>query len=146
MNEISDKSMNNEALIERILLNRKKALKHKSKKSIEGLEKPVAFWIKKDRLLSEIGKEFTIILRTRGCDWALGKTGGCSMCGYIQDSYKDTVPPEKILSQFKFALESKIHDIEHDDNSYVLEILNSGQGTRPIIKKLKVYAVAFEEA
>ena len=126
MNEINDKSMNNEALIEKILINRKKALKHKGKKSIEGLEKPVAFWIKRDRLLNEIGKEFTIILRTRGCDWALGKTGGCSMCGYIQDAYKDTVPPENILSQFNFALESKMHDIEYDNTNYVLKIFNSG--------------------
>ena len=32
----------------------------------EQLEHPISFWTKNDRLLKEMGREFTIILRTKG--------------------------------------------------------------------------------
>ena len=48
-------------LAERIKFNRQRALKKKRQYSDELLKRPVAFWIKEDRLLNEMGKEFTII-------------------------------------------------------------------------------------
>ena len=46
MNELNEKSLNNDALIDKILLNRKKALKKKDRDSIKGLEKPVLVFLK----------------------------------------------------------------------------------------------------
>ncbi|MFX0073370.1 MAG: archaeosine biosynthesis radical SAM protein RaSEA [Candidatus Hermodarchaeota archaeon] len=105
---------------------REKSLKKKKKFSKESLNKPVSFWIKKERLRNKIGKEFTIILKTRGCEWALGAEGGCSMCGYIQDSNIENVKPEQIINQFDYALKNKIEEIDNDNNDYILKIFNSG--------------------
>ena len=107
VNNINNKP--NEAFIDKIKNIRMKTLKKKNKFTKEQLDKPVSFWIKKDRLLNEIGKEFTIILRTRGCNWALGETGGCSMCGYIQDPNIKEVNSNQIINQFDHALQSKLH-------------------------------------
>ena len=90
------------------------------------LNKPVSFWIKQDRLLNEIGKELTIILRTRGCKWALGDSGGCSMCGYIRDANIENVSPEQIINQFEYALRNSIEEIKNDSLNYIVKIFNSG--------------------
>lgn len=119
-------SSNEYPLAENIKYARHKALKKKRQYSEELLKRPVSFWIKEDRLLNEVGKEFTIILRTKGCSWALGDMGGCSMCGYVQDANIENVKPEYILSQFEHALNDKKDEIEKDDNNYVLKIFNSG--------------------
>ena len=121
------KESNNEyPLAENIKFVRHKALKKKRQYSDELLKKPVSFWIKEARLLNEVGKEFTIILRTKGCSWALGEMGGCSMCGYVQDANIENVKPEFITNQFEYALKNKITEIEKDNNNYVLKIFNSG--------------------
>jgi len=113
-------------LAERIKFTRQRALKKKVPYSEELLKNPVAYWIKEDRLLKEVGKEFTIILRTKGCSWALGEMGGCSMCGYVQDANIENVKPEYILKQFEHALNNKLEEIREDNNNYVLKIFNSG--------------------
>lgn len=110
---------------EKICKLRKKGIKQVQKKRID-LNKPVAYWSKPDRLINEIGKELTIILRTRGCSHALGDSGGCSMCGYVQDSYIQDIPQESILNQFNVALESKMEEISTSSDNYVLKIFNSG--------------------
>ena len=116
----------NKSLVDRIKSIRRKKLKKKLEFTKEQLEKPISFWIKKDRLLNEIGKEFTIILRTRGCNWALGGTGGCSMCGYVQDANINEVKPSQIINQFNYALQNKLDEIENDKYNYVLKLFNSG--------------------
>lgn len=113
-------------LIENIKFFREKTIKKKKKFSIEQLEKPVTFWIKKDRLINEVGKEFTIILRTKGCNWALGACGGCSMCGYIQDSNINSVSPDLVIKQVNYAFESKKEEVMTDNDNYVIKIFNSG--------------------
>lgn len=113
----------NNSISEKIKFLRNKSLKNRKD---HDLNKPVAFWIKEDRLINEIGKEFTIILRSKGCNWALDNAGGCSMCGYVQDASKQEVQPEQLISQFEFALQNKIEEIRNDDKSYVLKIFNSG--------------------
>ncbi|MFX1338389.1 MAG: archaeosine biosynthesis radical SAM protein RaSEA, partial [Promethearchaeota archaeon] len=92
----------------------------------EQLEKPVSFWTKNDRLIDEIGKEFTVILRTKGCSWALGDFGGCSMCGYIQDANIKDVPSDYLIKQFDYALKRKMNEINEQQYNYVLKIFNSG--------------------
>lgn len=116
----------NEYLVEKIRDIRSSALKKKRKYPKDQLKKPISFWIKKNRLLNEIGKEFTIILRTRGCSWALGESGGCSMCGYVQDANIDNVELDQIKNQFDFAFQNKIEEIEKDNDKYVMKIFNSG--------------------
>ena len=86
----------------------------------------MSFWIKEDRLKNEIGKEFTIILRTKGCSWSLGENGGCSMCGYVQDACIEDITDEQIITQFSTAINSKIQEIESDTDNYILKIFNSG--------------------
>jgi len=105
---------------------RQDTLKRKKPLDIDQLKQPVSFWIKEDRLLNEIGKEFTIILRTKGCSWALGENGGCTMCGYINDANIEPVSPSLIKSQFDFAFDNKIDKIKNDKEKYILKIFNSG--------------------
>jgi hypothetical protein len=55
---------------------------------------PVRFW-------SERG-EYVIILRTRGCSWAL--KSGCTMCGYFNESMWREVEAKDLLNQFNIAM------------------------------------------
>ncbi len=126
MNELNENKTYNEALGEKIKIIRKKSLNRRKRFTKEQLEKPITFWTKKERLLNEIGKELTIILRTKGCSWALGNHGGCSMCGYVQDANINEVPQECIISQFNYAFENKLNEIENENENYVLKIFNSG--------------------
>ena len=71
MNGNSDLLEVSKSLIERIRLIKQEAQKRKKQYRGEKLNRPIGFWIKKDRLVNEVGKEFTIILRTKGCSWAL---------------------------------------------------------------------------
>ena len=105
---------------------RTKFIQKKTIRSKKNLDKPVAYWIKDDRLLKKRGKEFTIILRTKGCSWALGDSGGCSMCGYIGDSNIDPVDSEHIINQFDYALEKKSNEIKSSEDEFIIKIFNSG--------------------
>ncbi len=125
MKQDNNENQYNEILSEKVKAIREKSLKKRRDLSEDQLNRPVAFWIKEDRLLNKQGKEFTIILRTRGCQWALGETGGCSMCGYVQDSVNN-VSAENILNQFNHAFNEKIEEIKADKEDYVLKIFNSG--------------------
>jgi len=121
----------NQDNINRIFISKKiKQLRDKSLKrkkiNKELLNIPVAYWIKEDRLLNAIGKEFNIILRTPGCYWALGETGGCSMCGYIEDAYLGKITSENLIEQFEYAVNKKIEEIDQDSSPYILKIFNSG--------------------
>ncbi len=111
---------------ERIKSIRQKALKKRKRISGTDLNRPVSFWIKKDRLIREVGKTLTIILRTKGCSWSLGETGGCTMCGYIQDANIEEVNQKQLQSQIDYVLNNKINEISEDDEKYSLKIFNSG--------------------
>ena len=64
--------------------------------------KYVSCWSEKDVIDNEIVDAFVIILRTRGCVWALNS--GCSMCGYINDAMIENVSDEDLLFQFSEAM------------------------------------------
>ena len=113
-------------MIEKLRTIRKNSLKEIPDLSEKDLNYPISYWIKEDRLLNERGKEFTIILRTRGCRWALGEQGGCSMCGYIRDSYIETLESHYIKNQFLNAWNAKIEEIEKDEFNFIIKIFNSG--------------------
>ena len=131
----------NKALIEKIKLIRQDAQDRRTKYGEEQLNKPISFWIKKDRLINEIGKEFTIILRTKGCSWALGESGGCSMCGYYLDANIEDVSATQIINQFDHAYNDKINEIKQDSNNFILKIFNSGSflDEREVPEKVRKY-------
>jgi len=120
------KFSDNNLIVEKIKKFRFKAVKQKHNYKEHQLDKPVSFWIKEDRLLNKKGKEFTIILRTKGCSWALGPDGGCSMCGYIQDSTFEKIDQAHIKNQIDFAFQEKLAEIIEDEEDFVLKIYNSG--------------------
>ena len=116
----------NRVILEKINNLRQKALKRRKKHSLEKLNLPVSHWIKEDRLLDRIGKEFTIILRSKGCSWGLSKYGGCSMCGYYLDAVNEDVSTDQLINQFNFAYNNKINEINNDSKNYIFKIYNSG--------------------
>ena len=121
------KNLNDETLlVEKIKYLRKKSIDRATRKLCPPFDRPVSFWIKEDRLLNGKGKEFAIVLRTKGCNWALSEKGGCSMCGYINDSYLQKINHNHIFNQFEFAFQSKLEQINSDQDNYVLKIFNSG--------------------
>ena len=119
-------SNENNSIVEKIKVFRSKTTKRNFKYDTDQLNKPVTFWIKEDRLLKKKGKEFAVILRTKGCSWAIGPTGGCSMCGYIQDSTIESIDHAHIIKQFDYALRAKIDEINSDEDDFVIKIYNSG--------------------
>jgi radical SAM enzyme (TIGR01210 family) len=62
----------------------------------------VSSWVEKDVFDSEVVDAFVMILRTRGCAWAL--SSGCSMCGYINDATQKNVNEDDLLYQFSEAM------------------------------------------
>jgi radical SAM enzyme (TIGR01210 family) len=64
---------------------------------------PVRCWSEKDVLNGKIVNAYVIILRTRGCSWAL--TSGCTMCGYFNDSMFIDVSEKDLRSQFEKAMQ-----------------------------------------
>ena len=75
---------------------------HHSKKPFDK-EKPVSFWSEKDLLDGTVIDAFVMILRTRGCTWAL--QSGCSMCGYFNDSALSNVSSDELMKQYTAAME-----------------------------------------
>jgi radical SAM enzyme (TIGR01210 family) len=64
---------------------------------------PVRYWSEKDILNGKVTDAFVIILRTRGCSWAL--SSGCTMCGYFNDSMRAPVSEADLTAQFDKAME-----------------------------------------
>ncbi|MBY9004552.1 MAG: archaeosine biosynthesis radical SAM protein RaSEA [Candidatus Lokiarchaeota archaeon] len=113
-------------MIDKVKTLRARTIRRLQGLSSEKLNKPVTYWINEDRLLDKVGKEFTIILRTKGCSWALGDRGGCTMCGYIQDSCVDAINSDNIKNQFMHAWNNKLGEIQNDKEHYIIKIFNSG--------------------
>ncbi|MCX6662502.1 MAG: archaeosine biosynthesis radical SAM protein RaSEA [Euryarchaeota archaeon] len=63
---------------------------------------PVRCWSEKDILEGTVVDAYVIILRTRGCAWAL--SSGCTMCGYFNDSILSDVSDEDLSAQFENAM------------------------------------------
>ncbi|MHA2203612.1 MAG: hypothetical protein ACW991_07975, partial [Candidatus Hodarchaeales archaeon] len=46
-----------------------------------------------------------MVVPTRGCSWAFSEAGGCSVCGYINDSsYEQPIPEDRILREIDNSL------------------------------------------
>jgi len=111
---------------EKIRFLRQKVLKKRKRFSGKDLDRPVSFWVKEDRLINEVGKSLTIILRTKGCSWCLSESGGCTMCGYIKDANIEDVNQNHLKNQIDYAINNKINEISEDNKKYALKIFNSG--------------------
>ncbi|HJQ93788.1 MAG TPA: archaeosine biosynthesis radical SAM protein RaSEA, partial [Candidatus Thermoplasmatota archaeon] len=58
-------------------------------------------WSEEDVLDDRPCRAFVVILKTRGCTWALA--GGCTMCGYANDSAWTKVSEQQLVAQFEKA-------------------------------------------
>ncbi|MHB8632686.1 MAG: archaeosine biosynthesis radical SAM protein RaSEA [Thermoplasmatota archaeon] len=65
------------------------------------LTKPIRSWSEEDVLDGKPCKAFVVILKTRGCTWALA--GGCTMCGYANESAWAKVSEAELVAQFARA-------------------------------------------
>jgi radical SAM enzyme (TIGR01210 family) len=70
------------------------------------LSRPAAAWVSKSLIGETVGSALSVVLATSGCSHARGENGGCTMCSYLLDGSHDAVPGDKILQQFKHAVES----------------------------------------
>lgn len=66
------------------------------------LEVPTKVWTEPERYGEDVVDALVVILKTRGCTWAL--QGGCTMCGYVNDSMVRRVEVTHLLAQFHRAL------------------------------------------
>lgn len=98
-----------------ILKYRKKDIILKKKK-----DNPISFWISKELFENETFECLTIILNTIGCFWA--KHGGCSMCGYINDSSNEDLNSLDIIKQIKIIFSN----IKIINNKFNVKIFTSG--------------------
>lgn len=120
-------------LIKKQIIELAQSLRVKAKEKMEKYDidqsRPVASWISDDRLLSGVGYEFTVILRTCGCKWAKSASGGCSMCGYYNDSSPVEISDEEIVAQFIQAIgryDQRLQEIHAEGKSVALKIFTSG--------------------
>lgn len=56
-------------------------------------------WSEDDVLDGEPCRALVVILKTRGCTWALA--GGCTMCGYANESAWSRVSDDQLVAQFE---------------------------------------------
>ncbi len=64
----------------------------------------------------------TIILVTRGCTWALSNQGGCTFCGYVNDSAREYITTENIVQQLYHEWER----YKSYNGTKIVKIYNSG--------------------
>ncbi|MBY8999494.1 MAG: archaeosine biosynthesis radical SAM protein RaSEA [Candidatus Heimdallarchaeota archaeon] len=89
--------------------------------------KKIVYWEEDSRLRSEQGKALVFILPTRGCSWALSKSGGCSICGYIYDNPQQT-DFDSIYDTFQAILKNKLKK----EFAYAIKIFTSGSFLDPL--------------
>ena len=63
---------------------------------------PSTTFTQPDRLDGEEVQAFVVILRTRGCRWAL--SGGCTFCGYVNDSFVRKIEADELVEQMRNGL------------------------------------------
>lgn len=96
---------------------RKKSLNVRKKRESSNV---IASWIESDYLLNGSGEALVIILNSKGCQWGLGLFGGCSMCGYSNETTED-INATDLVNQTKKAFE-----IFSKKNFQAIKIFNSG--------------------
>ena len=90
---------------------RNNAIKYNKPKELEYLS---TSWYQDDLLYSGKGKTLFLIIPTPGCSWALGPSGGCTMCSYIHDCYLKPINTEDIIRLFLTQFNKYMPDIKED--------------------------------
>ena len=108
-----------------------------SKQKKRSPEKLATSWFQDDLLYSGPGKSIFVILPTPGCSWALGESGGCTMCSYIADCTLEPIASEKIVELFKREIAKygdEIKSYTHDSASgqIAIKIFASGSFLNPL--------------
>lgn len=108
-----------------------RTLKRDFSPKIKDTTKPVRYWSEQDVLDEKVVDAFVIILRTRGCSWALNS--GCTMCGYFNDSIWGNVSEDDLYTQF-----DKV--VNHYNGEKVVKIFTSGsfldeKEVKPTVRK-----------
>lgn len=99
---------------------------------IKDIDRLSTSWYQDDLLYSGKGKTIFLILPTPGCSWALGPSGGCTMCSYISDCYLKPIENEKIIELFE--REFNKHDFKEDyknGNKIAIKLFASGSFLNP---------------
>ena len=104
---------------------RQKTFKKKKPKTPEQVG---ASWYNDDLSYSGVHKTLFIILPTSGCFWAVGDSGGCTMCSYVSDCTLEPINPDKILEIFNNHL--KRHPLYEEDEISV-KLFASGSFLNP---------------
>ena len=104
---------------------RAKAFERKDPKTPEQVG---ASWYNDDLTYSGVSKTLFIILPTPGCAWALGDSGGCTMCSYVSDCTLEPIDTETILKIFDEHLSR--HPIAEEDKISV-KLFASGSFLNP---------------
>jgi len=65
-------------------------------------QRPSRVWTETEVVDGTPRKALVVILRTRGCTWAI--KGGCTMCGYVNDSFVKKIAADDLVAQFRHAL------------------------------------------
>lgn len=113
---------------------RKKSLEERSH------SRSVINWEENHHLRQGEGKAIVFILPTRGCSWALSRSGGCSICGYIYDNPTET-DYDMILNSIKEKLKEKIKP----GNIYSVKLFSSGSFLDPKEIPLEIQGKILEE-
>ncbi len=89
-------------------------------------------WYNEDLLYSGPGKTIFLILATEGCSWALGPSGGCTMCSYINDCTLEPVTSDKIVELFKKEMEKHPYKEDYRNGDKIaIKIFASGSFLNP---------------
>ena len=87
-----------------------------------------ASWYNDDLTYDGIAKTLFIILPTPGCSWALGDSGGCTMCSYVSDCTLEPIDSQTIIRIFNEHLSR--HPISEEDKISV-KLFASGSFLNP---------------
>lgn len=82
-------------------------------------EQVATSWYNEDLLYSGVGKTIFLILATKGCSWALGPSGGCTMCSYINDCTLEPVTGNKIVELFKKELNKHPYKEDYENGDKI---------------------------
>ncbi len=104
---------------------RQRAFERKEPKTPEQVG---ASWYNDDLTYDGVKKTLFIILPTPGCAWALGDSGGCTMCSYVSDCTLEPIDTQTILEIFHDHLQR--HPISEEDNISV-KLFASGSFLNP---------------
>ncbi|MEA2071900.1 MAG: archaeosine biosynthesis radical SAM protein RaSEA [Asgard group archaeon] len=102
---------------EQICAIRKQALAERKERDPE---KAIASWVEEDRLIHRPGHALVIILNSPGCSWAKSSSGGCSICGYSNET-SDNITAANLKQQVKREL------VKHQGKGFEsIKLFNSG--------------------